>query len=309
MSAGGSPPFFDSWRQGRARVARNLVLALSLAIAGVASAVAARDVTSVRAAYDAMDGRLATSPFGRPLVLESSLTDDVLAGDVYAVVEHPFARVHDALRSRAHWCDILLLHINVKGCSAADENGRAKLALAIGRKRAQVGAETNELALDFRVATSSPAALRIVLTAAEGPLGTRDYHIELAAIPLDERRTFVHLRYAYAYALPARLAVQTYLATFGRDKVGFSTVASTNGRAEQRRGLRGMIERTAMRIYLAVDAYLATYALPPTERAEQRLRTWFASTERYARQLREMDEAEYLAIKRADLSRQREAGR
>jgi len=35
---------------------------------------------------------------------------------------------------------------------------------------------------------------------------------------------------------------------------------------------------------------------PPSQQAEKRLRDWFAATERYAQQLHELDEADYIAI-------------
>jgi len=69
------------------------------------------------------------------------------------------------------------------------------------------------------------------------------------------------------------------------------------------RSMRGAIERTTMRYYLAITAYLDSLSAPPPERIERRLRTWFAATERYARQLHELDEDAYLALKRQELQR------
>ncbi|MDQ8002364.1 MAG: hypothetical protein REU00_20870, partial [Pseudomonadota bacterium] len=63
----------------------------------------------------------------------------------------------------------------------------------------------------------------------------------------------------------------------------------------------------AMRYFLTLDAYLVGLDAPPAERRERRQRLWFASTERYPRQLKEVDLATYLAQKRAD--RERDGGR
>ena len=61
-----------------------------------------------------------------------------------------------------------------------------------------------------------------------------------------------------------------------------------------------------MRYYLAIDAYLSAYTLPPGEQFEKRIRDWYASTERYAPQLHEMDQADYLEMKRKEMRRQQQ---
>jgi hypothetical protein len=70
---------------------------------------------------------------------------------------------------------------------------------------------------------------------------------------------------------------------------------------------RGLVERNTMRYYLAIDAYLAALSLPPAERAEKRLQTWFAATERFPRQLHEMDRASYLEMKHKEIQRMQAA--
>jgi hypothetical protein len=57
-----------------------------------------------------------------------------------------------------------------------------------------------------------------------------------------------------------------------------------------------------MRYYLAIEAYLASMSAPAAERRDARLRTWYAYTQRYARQLKEGDD--YLDRKRAQLAHQ-----
>jgi hypothetical protein len=43
-------------------------------------------------------------------------------------------------------------------------------------------------------------------------------------VALDAQRSFLHMSYSYAYGLAARLAMQSYLATAGRNRVGFTIV-------------------------------------------------------------------------------------
>jgi hypothetical protein len=116
------------------------------------------------------------------------------------------------------------------------------------------------------------------------------------------------MSYAYGYGAAARLAMQAYLATAGRDKVGFSiTGKGEDGKPIYIDGVRGVVERNTMRYYLAIEAYLGAMGGPAGERQEKRLRTWFDATERYARQLHEMERDEYLTMKRSEVQRQRAA--
>ena len=92
--------------------------------------------------------------------------------------------------------------------------------------------------------------------------------------------------------------MQAYLATAGASKVGFTA-----------NGVRGTVERNAMRYYLAIDSYLDTMSLPADQRVEQRLQQWFSATERYPRQLHEMDRSTYVMMKRQEYGRQETAAR
>ncbi|MFX5510250.1 hypothetical protein ABTD49_20490, partial [Acinetobacter baumannii] len=62
------------------------------------------------------------------------------------------------------------------------------------------------------------------MLADKGPLDPSNYRIEIEAIPLDDKRSFLHFSYAYSYGMASKLALRAYLMTAGRDKVGFSVV-------------------------------------------------------------------------------------
>jgi hypothetical protein len=129
-------------------------------------------------------------------------------------------------------------------------------------------------------------------------MGTRDYRIVVEAAPLDERHTVLRLRYEYGFGTMARLAMQAYLATAGRAKVGFTVVGhDAHGQPEYIGGVRGLVERNTMRYYLAIEAVLAADDASPAARLEHRLQAWFDATERYPRQLHELERPEYLAMK------------
>ena len=279
-----------------------LVLAPLLAAAVGAQA---QDAISLRARHADLKDRLANNQFQRPLYLESVQTSGELKGDVFALVEHPFAIVRVALQSVNQWCDVLVLHLNVKGCKYVRKSGANRLLVSIGKKEDQPAEDAYTLEFAHSSAGATPDYLHVRLNAEVGPLGTKNYLIQLQAVPIDARHSFIHMSYSYGYGLTARLAMKAYLVTIGREKVGFSIVGhQPDGRPVYIRNVLGLVERNAMRYYLAIDAYLDAYLLPAGEQVEARLRDWFASTERYATQLHEMDQGKYLEMKRKEIRRQ-----
>ncbi len=287
------------------RVVRAFALAITMTATGLPDLAHAQDAAAMRQKLASLAERLQHNAFGRPLALESTETSGSLRGDVYAIVDHPFATVQEALKSRDDWCDILILHLNVKRCLPVDDKGERKLALDIGRKFDQPIEDAHRLLFAYRVNASTADHLSVKLAADSGPFGTSNYRIEVEVTPVDAKRSFIHMSYAYAYGLSARLAIQAYLGTLGRDKVGFTgTGNGADGKPALVGGTVGLLERNTMRYYLAIDAYLSAQKHPAAERVEQRIRTWYASTEKYARQLHEMDEAAYLDMKRKEIKRQ-----
>jgi len=281
--------------------------ALALGVAGP-GVVCAQDAAALLARHAGLSGQLAHSPFHRPLQLESGLNPADQQGDLFAVLAHPFPIVAAALADSAQWCDLLILHLNVKGCTVSGRGSDQILSMVIGRKFDQPLADGSRVDFKFDFAATGRDYFKVRLTAATGPMGSRDYRLELEAVPLDAQRTFVHLFYSYRYGVFARVAIQGYLATLGRDKVGFSIVGQdADGQPVYVDGMRGVIERNTMRYYLAIEAYLGALAAPPADRLEKRLRDCYAAAEQYPRQLHELGVDEYLDMKRHEVQRQQES--
>jgi hypothetical protein len=281
--------------------------ALLLCLAVVAAPIPARaDAAELRQKHSELRDHLRQNPYGRAMHIDSTESPDRLTGDVYAVLDHPFATVSDSLREPARWCDVLILPFNTKYCHAVKANGAPALQVRIGRKVDQPVEQASKLVLAFRQVAAQPDYFDTQLRAAEGPVGTRDYRIGVAAIPLENgKRTFLRLNYSYGFGFAGRTAMQMYLSTAGSDKIGFTvTGRDANGQPEYIRGVRGVVERNAMRYYLAVDAYLDSLAAPKGQQVDSRIRSWFAATERYPRQLREMDATTYASMKRQEVERQ-----
>lgn len=269
----------------------------------------AQDASSLRLRHVELRERLADNQFQRPIYLVSSEESGNLSGDIYALVEHPYALVGPALQGMDRWCEILFLHLNVKSCRASSRETGDTLGLNIGRKFDQPLAKEYLFEFLYNVAVASPDYLQVVLNAAEGPLGTSDYRVVLEVVALDAQRSFLHLSYTYTYSALARVAAQGYLATIGRNKVGFSVVSrKANGEPVYIRSVRGVIERNTMRYYLAVDAYLGALSTPASAQVDKRLNDWFTSIERYPVQLHELERDEYLDMKHKELQRARTLG-
>jgi hypothetical protein len=243
--------------------------------------------------HAALSERMSASSFGRPLVLDSTDAGGNLRGDVHAVIEQPFRKVQ-ALAAAQDWCDVLVLPFNVQKCEAKGDG----LSVYIGRKPESPLADAKRLDLKYAVLQRSDDLLQVRLAAPTGPAGTRDYRIVFEATPLDERRTIVHMGYGYGYGTMSSLVMQSYLATSGKDKVGFTTQgADEDGKARLVGGMLGVMERNTMRYFLAIEAYLEALDAPADKRRAARAERWYAAIERHPRQLQEMPRGQYLALK------------
>ena len=252
---------------------------------------------ALRARYDGLADKLAHNAFGRPVVLESKQDSDRLEGEVVARVDQPYPMVQKALQGTDNWCSILILHLNVKMCHALPTG----LDMALGRKYDQPVDDAYKLHFDYKLEAATPDYLKAGLTSPDGPLGTRDYRIEVQATPLDAAHTILTMSYAYGFGFAARVAMNAYLSTAGADKVGFSvTGRDDDGKPIYVGGVRGLVERNTMRYYLAIDDYVAA---PAPSQLDQRLNAWFDATERYPRQLHEVEKADYIAMKKGEVKR------
>lgn len=261
--------------------------------------------TALRGHYTRLEPQLHNNAFGRPLVLQSSESAKGLTGDIYAVVAYPFATVSRGMKSPTHWCDVMILHINTKYCHAVAGPQGTSLRVNIGKKTIQAMADATRVEFHYSETRSLQNYFAITLTAREGPLGTSNYRIRLEAVELPDKQSFLHLTYAYGVGFAGRLAMQTYLATLGAGKVGFTRLdPGADGQTGYVAGVRGVVERNTMRYYLAIDSFLASQREPPAAQLEHRLQTWFSAVERYPRQLHEVERADYLAMKRAEVLRQ-----
>jgi len=122
------------------RFSRLLPAAFFCFLAGTLPA-RSQDAGSLRARHADLREQLASNQFRRPIHLESSDESGELKGDIYALVEQPYAVVGPALQGMDHWCEMLTLHMNVKSCRISLPPLRDTLSVEIGRKFDQPLAE------------------------------------------------------------------------------------------------------------------------------------------------------------------------
>lgn len=279
-----------SFRRGAVTTTLAVLMALS------ACAAKASDADELSGKLLLLHGLLDRSVFKRPLTLNASSTPNGLKGDVYAIVDHPVAAVASALSTPEAWCQAMLLHINNRGCTVSKGPTSPVIALSVVRKYDRPIDSAFRLDFDFHVIDATPQHVEVRLGAQAGPLGTSNYQIAFEAVPADATHSFLHFSYAYDENIFTRTAMEAYLATFGRSKIGFTEIGqAANGQPEYIGGTHGLVERNAMRYFLAVDAYLGAAKDPVSRR-----NAWFSATENYARQLHEVDRGTYLVLKAAD---------
>ena len=257
---------------------------------------------------------------GLPFEVHSAVTNGIASGEIKARLNFPFTAVSAALSSPQAWCQFLTFHLNVKGCiyqdkavgdklfgddSVRNKNGGGRVIVYSGRKEFQPLGKAFALEYEFVAAAPSAGVLNVTLSAARGPLNTKDYVIDVAVRELSSTTTELEILYRYHASRLARLSMETYLATAGSRKVGFTvTTRDVEGRPVYITGDRGVMERNTMRYYLAIQAYLEGATVPPAERIEWASTRWFDLTEQYALQLHEIERNDYLANKRREFLQQ-----
>lgn len=308
-------PLFNSQRL--AKLAQTTVMLILLACISLSFNHAfAVDVKSgqtqlqaqLEAKYLELSEPLKHNQFKRALYINSTEANSHLKGEIYAVVDYPFNTVNLALNNAEHWCDALILHINIKYCRATIDKKQAMLTVYLGKKEEQALKDAHRIDFEYRTIAATPDYFALELHSKNGPIGTSDYRILVEATTIKSANldsTFLHFSYGYQFGLTGKLGMQGYLSTIGKHKVGFTEIAKdSSGEPIYLQGVRGIVERNTMRYYLAIDSYLSTLLAKGDEGLKQRLQHWYNSNEMYHRQLHEVERSDYMAMKQREYLRQ-----
>lgn len=275
------------------------VLACGLLVATFAEAETGAD--GLLEKYLQIETVLKDNVYGIPVYLQSKGDDGTMRGEVFGVIPHSFNTVRDALGTPANWCEMVPKHLNVKACTYRYIDGECRLAIYSGRKFYEKADDVYLLDYRYQVGAKEKDYFSTTLTAEDGPLDTGNYIITAEAMPLDESSSFIHFSYSYEHGFITSLAMTGYFATLGSGKIGFTVVdKDDDGKAVYVDGVRGVIERNAIRYYFVIQSFLDTLNIPEQDRFEARINHWFDLTEQYHAQLYEMDKKDYLAFKRME---------
>lgn len=275
-----------------------LLLLLALPLPSVADSYA--DIIRLEVKHRVLKEQLSNNDFGVPIVIQANGDDGRMEGNVYGVLEQPFSAVRQALVQAPNWCEITPLHFNIKTCTWQKTNGDYLLTLYSGRKFYEEPGSAYVFNYRYHSQCDDSSYCNVTLTAADGPMDTGDYRFQVEMIPLDGK-TFIHFHYGYEYGFITDMAMFTYLSTLGSGKIGFTvTDRDGNGKPKYIKGVQGVIERNAMRYYLALKAYLDSLSVPEQKQFEYRLQRWYELTDKYRTQLYEMSLEDYLAYKRQE---------
>ncbi|MEZ4599234.1 MAG: hypothetical protein R2940_05550 [Syntrophotaleaceae bacterium] len=257
---------------------------------------------ALRRSYQAF---LARPSSAMPIQVVSQTGDEIEEAEIYAVLKRDFASLAEILSSPGNWCEIFPVILNIKACTwkAREGKGRPQLTFYVGRKYYEAPGEAYELKYDFLLRENRKDFFHVALVAPEGPFGTSDYRLEVKAIPVAQG-SFLSVRTSHRSSFASRMATRSYLATLGRDKIGFTRVGGDKDNPEYIKGVRGMVERNAVRYYLALQAYLETRHMPPAKRYSAATELWYDLTEQYHDQLFELEKSRYLDIKRRERQQQ-----
>ena len=215
----------------------------------------------------------------------------------------PFELFAERLSMVSEWCEFVPLHLNIKACQFDHKDGQTRLGFYVGVKGHLTPDQADLLMLNFN-ARVEDSVLLISFFSDSGPYGSSNIGFEFRAIEGDGG---VYLEFDLS-SKPGLIesVAKLYLATVARHKVGFSVVGETwLGDTKYVGGQRGGSERNIVRYLLAIQTYFETLDVEPEdERYRQRLERWFDYTEKYKRQLYEMDREDYISIKSRERNNQ-----
>ena len=246
--------------------------------------------------HDSKD-QLENNSFNLPLLITSSCEATNISCDIFGKFDCSFKQVSDVLSDIYCWPEIMLLHENIKTCIVQNQNGVFSLTFYFGRKKYQPPEKAYKITMAYNISQKSDDFLDIDFTAEEGPLLTRNYKLQIQAVPI-EKGTFIRFYCTYDYGYTLKTALNLYYKTLARNKVGFTiTSYDKNNDPVYVRGTQGVIERNAVRYYFAILSFLNSMELAKTEHFDRSMIIWYTLISKFPKQLVELKKEVYIENK------------
>ena len=278
-----------------------LFVVIGLGVAGAAKAGEVKEITPgyLVEQYRKMEKTGTRLAATLPLYLKTVQKDDVLNVSLLGRIPFKFSDVTDVLAKPASYCNFLPLMFNVKSCVITELNPVTRMKFYVAGKHYSPPITSYRIHALFRLVDRTPEKIRIRLESDEDSLGKSGYDVDLMAIPLDGQ-TLLYLKSRYAPGRITRMATYTYIKVFARDKPGFTEIQEPGGEKKLITGFPAVIERSTVRAYFALKAYMLNIHLPPAKRFDACLNTWYDLNQPYKKQLYELGRDQYLQIKRRE---------
>jgi hypothetical protein len=238
-----------------------------------------------------------------PIHLKTVQKGNVLNVSLLGTIPFKFSDVATVLAKPGSYCDFLPLLFNVKSCVITELNPVTRMKFYVAGKHYTPPITSYRIHAVFRMVGRTPDKIRVRMEADPDTPGKSDYDVDLMAIPLDGE-TLMYLKSRYAPGRFTRIATNTYVNVFARDKPGFTEIQEPGGKKKLITGFPAVIERSSVRAYFALKAYVLNYHLPPDKRFEACLKTWYDLNKPYKKQLYELERDQYLQIKRREYKNQ-----
>lgn len=277
----------------------------ALLICGVASAQNVPSYAELAANQAKLVEWMAANESGAKLYAESEPSDDVQKTQLALVVEGvDLESASTILAGPDAWCELMILHLNVKACVYGGSGDDQWIELYMGKKSYQRPDQAEDMRLNFSSGVNDDGVSWVELSADKGPYGTSEYYVGLYAIKA-ENGSYVQIASSQKVGRTAMSAMNMYFKTVARNKVGFSTVGTErNGEPKYSTGSQAALERNVARYLIAVNLYLPTHNVTGMQGLQMRAAPWFDETEKYPRQLHEVDRDDYLENKEKEYQNQ-----
>ena len=273
-----------------------IVVATSVWISLQAFALTSERISELESIHQSISNKQVPLLQGQPLTIRSNTSDKQLRAEIFAVHQYSFSELVNKLSVPKQWCQFITLHLNIKACVYRTLPHQS-LSFFAGRKFYEPAEDAFELEYRFEIKTVTNNYFKLNLSAEEGPFGTQDYLIELELLKV-KNEVLIHMALSYQTSFSSRLGTSVYLKTIGADKIGFSQIKNSDDEFEYIQGIEGIIERNVMRYYLALSTYLRS------DSRQQMTKAWFNATELFAKQLHEVELADYLDAKQLEYQQQ-----
>lgn len=239
-----------------------------------------------------------------PVHLQTAVQNSQVSVSLVGRIAYPFDEVAAVLSDPLAYCEFLPLLFNVKSCVVTERASIDKIRYYVAGKNYTPPLTSYRLNTTYQVVQRRPNLLHVLMQADRDGLGASTYRVDLMITPRG-KETLISVESLYAPGRLTRAATHTYVNLFARNKPGFTLVKSgKKGTQQYITGFPAIIERSVVRSYLALSAYLGTKNVTDGGRLDAQLQRMYSLNQPYRTQLYEMERDEYLAIKRRERKNQ-----